>query len=283
MGVRGGRARSGRPPAKAPHRDWVVRPTAEGRKAKDLWRPLFGRIEKRWQARFGKDEIEELRESLSAMVNQFDVELPDYLPVLGYGMVAEVPHRERRVPAEHESGTPGTHLPTLLSNGLLAFTVEFERKSDLSLAISANILRVLTGKGVPVRDLPRLSGVSKEAIKTSIGFLEKRGYVAVKPDPSAKGSKLVCLTPKGQASQETYRQRLGDIEESWQGRFGKDNIRNLRESLERLIGGPTAQQSPLFRGLEPYPDGWRASVPRPDTLPHYPMVLHRGGYPDGSN
>jgi hypothetical protein len=38
----------------------------------------------------------------------------------------------------------------------------------------------------------------------------------------------------------------------------------------------------LFRGLGPYADGWRASVHKPDTLPHYPMVLHRGGFPDGS-
>ena len=37
-----------------------------------------------------------------------------------------------------------------------------------------------------------------------------------------------------------------------------------------------------MRGLEPYPDGWRAKVRRPEALPHYPMVLHRGGYPDGS-
>ena len=44
----------------------------------------------------------------------------------------------------------------------------------------------------------------------------------------------------------------------------------------------SAQLSPLFRGLEPYPDGWRAKVRKPDTLPHYPMVLHRGGFPDGS-
>jgi len=65
-------------------------------------------------------------------------------------------------------------------------------------------------------------------------------------------------------------------------RFGTDNIGNLRESLERLVSEPTAQLSPLFKGLEPYPDGWRASVRKPDTLPHYPMVLHRGGFPDGS-
>ena len=35
-------------------------------------------------------------------------------------------------------------------------------------------------------------------------------------------------------------------------------------------------------GLQPYPDGWRAKVRAPETLPHHPMVLHRGGFPDGS-
>ena len=35
-------------------------------------------------------------------------------------------------------------------------------------------------------------------------------------------------------------------------------------------------------GLEPPPGGWRAAVRAKDTLPQYPMVLHRGGYPDGS-
>jgi len=51
----------------------------------------------------------------------------------------------------------------------------------------------------------------------------------------------------------------------------------LRKSLEPLVGQTTAHSSPLFQGLEPFPKGWRASVPRPRTLPHYPMVLHRGG------
>ncbi len=49
----------------------------------------------------------------------------------------------------------------------------------------------------------------------------------------------------------------------------------------------------LSLGLRPYPDGWRAQrryKPQADAvladpwtaLPAYPMVLHRGGYPDGS-
>jgi len=56
---------------------------------------------------------------------------------------------------------------------------------------------------------------------------------------------------------------------------GEDTIRSLRDVLERPAGE-------LFRGLEPHPGGWRASVRKPDTLPHYPVVLHRGGFPDGS-
>jgi hypothetical protein len=93
---------------------------------------------------------------------------------------------------------------------------------------------------------------------------------------------VVHLTPKGQAARDSYRQRLGAIEARWRERFGEDAIRSLREPLARLVGEPTAELSPLFRGLAPYPEGWRAKVPKPETLPHFPLVLHRGGYPDGS-
>ena len=53
----------------------------------------------------------------------------------------------------------------------------------------------------------------------------------------------------------------------------------LRQALESLAAGDPPR---LYAGLEPYPDGWRARVPPPATLPHFPMTLHRGGYPDGS-
>lgn len=46
--------------------------------------------------------------------------------------------------------------------------------------------------------------------------------------------------------------------------------------------GLDGQPPVLFGGLEPYPGNWRASVRRPATLPYFPVVLHRGGYPDGS-
>jgi DNA-binding MarR family transcriptional regulator len=250
-------------------RDRVVRPTAKGRMALEVWRPLFGVIEKRWSERFGKTEIGRLRESLSALVSQIDVALPEYLPVVGYGLFAGP---VTGVPAGGVAPGAG-NLPALLSKVLLAFTLDFERQWDLSLAISANVLRILSEAGVRVRDLPRLSGVSKEAIQTSLGYLEKRRYVTVEPDPAASRTKLVRLTPKGREARDAYRARLGIIEERWLARY---NMGGLRESLEGLAG-PL-----LFRGLEPPPEGWRASGAKPEVLPHHPMVLHRGGFPDGS-
>ena len=62
-----------------------------------------------------------------------------------------------------------------------------------------------------------------------------------------------------------------------------DTVAQLRATLEPLAGDPDdPAHAPLMGGLEPYPDNWRADVRPPETLPHFPMVLHRGGFPDGS-
>ena len=265
---------------KRPRASSVIRATARGREAQQVWRPLFGVLEKRWQERIGKEEITQLRESVYALVSRMHVDLPDCLPILGYGLFSKVPPAVQKTPpaAGVSSRLP---LSALLSRCLLAFAIEFERESELSLAISANVVRILDEKGVRVRDLPLLTGVSKGAISVALGFLQKRHAVVVEPDQAGSRVKVARLTPKGREAQDAYHQLLGSIEKRWEARFGKDTIRNLRKSLERLAGDSTAH-SPLFRGLEPYPDGWRASIRKPNILPHYPMVLHRGGFPDGS-
>jgi DNA-binding MarR family transcriptional regulator len=269
------------PRPKPPRGDWLIRATPAGRKAQEIWPPLLGVIEQRWHVRFGKEEIAQLREALCALLRRIDLDLPDCPPMLGYGLLRKDPEYVRR-PNANEEDFSSLPLSALLSRVLLAFAIEFERESNLSLALSANAVRVLDETGVAMRDLPRLSGISEELIKVSLGFLQKRGCIAIVSDPSAQGKKSVRLTPKGLRAQHSYHQLVGVIEERWQERFGKNSVRDLRHSLERLVGEATMQHSPLSRGLEPHPDGWRASVPKPDTLPHYPVVTHRGGFPDGS-
>jgi DNA-binding MarR family transcriptional regulator len=269
--------------AKPPLSKWIVRLTTGGKKAVEAWRPLSADIETRWHGRFGRRQIEQLRAVLCEVVGQLDARLPDSLPILGYGLFSKSPDRRRRDSAESETNSISSlPLPALLSRALLAFSLEYEGESDVSLAIGANVLRVLDEKGVGVQSLPRLAGVSKEAIDMAMGILQKNRLVSVDSTPSGSRTKIARLTPKGREAQHSYRQLLRDVEARWRSRFGNATINRLRKSLERTVGDGTAKGSPFFRGLTPHPDGWRASVPQSDSLPHYPMLLHRGGYPDGS-
>lgn len=144
-------------------------------------------------------------------------------------------------------------LPSLLSRVLLAFAIELEGKSEVSLAISANVLRLVGVKGIHVRDLPCLAGMSREAIAMSVTFLEKRGYAVMKPESPGSRAKVFVLTPKG---------------------------RDGRNSCIQF--DPTAQPSALFRGMELYHDGWRSSVCRPEGLPHPQWSCIAVVFPDGS-
>jgi DNA-binding MarR family transcriptional regulator len=270
--------------------DWVVRPTPAGLKAREIWQPLFDEIERRWQERFGTDEIRELRQALGAVTGTLDVELPEYLPIVGSanGMAAEIAHRERQTTPGDTA--PGPHLSTLLAQTLLAYTLDFERGSDVSLPLSANFLRALDATGVDVRELPALGGVSKEATSMALRFLTKAGHVVVATAPAAK---LARLTPKGGEAREVAHELHSEVERAWDARFGATTVQRLRVALDGVLGQRDGEHARLSLGLEPPPGGWRATKPYVEQtravladptgrLPHYPMVLHRGGWPDGS-
>jgi hypothetical protein len=160
--------------------------------------------------------------------------------------------------------------------------VDFESGSRISLPISATTLRVLEDPGMRVGELPRLTGVSREANAMCTGWLVRHGCVDVEPVASGPKGKVVRLTPKGERAQQKYRRILAVTEETWRSTYGADVVAALRAALEDIVGDGTYASSPLASGLVPYPDNWRSKVRRPETLPHHPMVLHRGGYPDGS-
>ncbi len=262
--------------------NWTVRPTLKGRLAQQVWAPLFAEIEDRWRTRYGAGAFDDLRETLAALVRQLDIDLPEYLPVLGYGLVAEVLTCSIPAPARDSSTAAHLTLPALLSKALLAFTLEFERESDVSLAICANVLRLFEGQPLRVSELPRLSGVSKESIAMATGFLKARRCLVIEPDPETSRGKVIRLAAEGHRVRIVYRNLLGKIEERWRSRFGAPTFGNLRESLEAIAGASEAGQPLLMKAFDAPSGCWRASVRRPDTLPHHPMVLHRGGYPDGS-
>jgi hypothetical protein len=376
------------PPPRKPGPRSVLRPTRAAVTARQLWDPVIGTVEARWEDRFGADAVDGLRTALRAVAARLPDGLPDCLPILGHGLYtrgrgpgddqfpevqfpgpgdadppnAGRPRNPNPPPASTPGGgdprsasrpqdanppgasglgdgdppgvsgplEPGLPLSALLSRVLVAFAVEFEREAAVSLAISANLLRVLGDSWTPVRELPAPAGVSKEAVSMATGFLARNGRAEIGPVPAPGRGQQIRLTASGRRARDRYGPLTTTIEERWRARWGDALIGDLRARLEHLArpaavspgspgisggtsnagnpdasggsdgpgsssadcsrGVPGGSRSPdahggpalLMQGLEPYPDGWRAQVRRPEVLPHYPMVLHRGGYPDGS-
>ena len=273
--------------------DAVVRPTGWGRQAQEIWAPLAGVIGERWRERSGAAVIDQLTGTLRTVAGPSGDEMPAFLPVSG--VYRPGPGRERpAVSPEHR--VDGADLPTLLSRALMSFRAEFERGSArhgpaVSLPVSANVLRVLSAGGGMQRDVPRRAGVSREAASVSVGLLEREGYAVTGPDPAGGRGRQVRLTPRGEQALEAYHRTADGIEAGWRARFGDGVLDGLAGALRALYDGPGGP--PISAGLVPDPGGWRAHPPHlrqtqamiadpAGTLPHYPMVSHRGGYPDGS-
>lgn len=133
-------------------------------------------------------------------------------------------------------------LTTLLGRVQAIFAAEYDRRlaeagmPDLSLALGTNVMRHLTpDSGLRLNELADRAGVTKQAISQQVAYLESRGYVRVEPDPNDSRAKRVTLTDKGRRSQEQARPLFKAVEANWQERFGRDEIRQLRELLEGIL------------------------------------------------
>jgi hypothetical protein len=276
-----GRVKRGGPRPK-PKSSSVLASTRRGRVAAEVWRPLPGEIEARWRERFGAGAVQGLRAALGAVLDGADLALPEFMPIGSvYGVGIGDPE-----PGEPEGDRDAADEPaliTLLSQALLRFALDYERGAKLSLAAHLDGLRVLSGEGVALRELPRLTGVSAAAIAMLVNHLERVGCVELVPAPDRGRGKHARLTAqRGVKAQDAGVRRRRRVLDTWRERFGDDAVSELLSALEPIVVDGTRADSPLFGGLEPYPDGWRAQVPAPERLPWFPMVLHRGGYPDGS-
>jgi hypothetical protein len=230
-----------------------VTPTRAGRQAQEIWAPLTGEIEGRWLARYGRETLDDLRRELA---KHDSPELPRYLPVIAVNR----PNRTERLLAARHREDAGADLSVLLARALMTRWREFDRQSRLPLPISANLLRVLGEPAIRLRDVPELAGVAKEQVDLSVAFLERQECLTQHVE---NRTRYAAPTAKGKLAQDTYTRIMEGIDDA-----------GLRAALERL--------DRLDDGLRPYPDGWRAQLKSTGTLPHCPIVSHRGGYPDGS-
>lgn len=221
--------------------DWIVRLTqARGEKAQEIWPPLFDLIESRWRKRFGADEIARLRDCLAHIADQVEVKLP-------HGFT-DIRHRKCAFPTRRTRDSGKFSLPTLLAQVLFAFAIEFERESAAPLALCANAIRVLGGNPIRESEIPRLTGSSPET--SGIGW-QLKPYIVVERDPTTSRGKVVRLSSRGLEAQRQYGRLVVEIEKRWQGRFGKEHVEKLRDSLQALLDAEKGEHLLLSEGLIP--------------------------------
>jgi DNA-binding MarR family transcriptional regulator len=242
----------------------LVTLTRAGLRARDTWAPIEVLIEERWRTRFGSGAIDSLRTGLANL--PIDPGLPLGFPILAWD-------RARALSQAEMSAVPG--LSTLLARAILTMAREFDHEAPLSLSMTQNLARVLDGR-IPVRDLPLRAGISREAIAIGVGRLVRSGLAT-----ESGTQKIVTLTTRGRGAAGSSLDQMLELDKRW----GASS--DLGEVLALIVGPRLAD------GLEPYPDGWRARSPYlaqtravladpVASLPAFPMVSHRGGYPDGS-
>jgi hypothetical protein len=270
--------RDGYGSARALKADWVVRPARAGAAAQEIWPALFPEIEARWRSRFGAKEVAEVRAACLALR---EAALPEYLPVVvgANGMVTEIE------PEGPQASAP-VPLSALVAQTLLAYTLAFEREAPLSLPLLETVVRALgEGELVDVRELPAAAAISPEAVAMALTYLVKAGLAA--------GKRSVRITEAGLAARDAARAVHAQVERAWRDDHGREALARLRAASSAVVDQRDGSRSRLALGLEPYPDGWRASgryrvrtdavLADPSTgLPRHPLVLPRGGWPDGS-
>ena len=136
----------------------------------------------------------------------------------------------------------------------------------VSVAMWANYLRHLA-QDLPVRDLAARAGDDDAAIHRNLNGL---------------GRWRACLTPSGAIAQQNARKLVARIERRWRRRLGAAAVAATHRALDRVVGDGSPGKPPLAEALAAPPGLWRSAAPTPTTLPHHPMPLGRGGWPDGA-
>lgn len=243
--------------------DTIVRPTRAGAYARRLWPRVLVGVEDRWRTRFGDDVIDALGELSHRVLTPFPWSPPEVNPSDGF--------RTHIVEGGYSEDTERP-LVALLGQLLVALTLEHERQAEVSLPLGANLLRVIDSGVVRVRDLPALTGLSKEGVAMATGYLLRRNFATTEPE------RAIRLTPDGLDALDGYRHSAGLQEDE-----------ALRAALEAVC----AQRGALAAGLTPPEGCWRGENPYLaqtkrlltdpiGALPWHPVVLHRGGWPDAS-
>jgi len=104
---------------------------------------------------------------------------------------------------------------------------------DLRPAHTAVFQHVEAG-GSRLTDLAERAQITKQSMGYLIDYLEQRGYLERRPDPSDRRAALISLTDRGWDQVRAALGIIATIEEEWSSGLGQARMQQLRELLGDL-------------------------------------------------
>src|SRR5438067_4511025 len=104
---------------------------------------------------------------------------------------------------------------------------------DLRPAHTAVFQHIEAG-GSRLTDLAERAQITKQSMGYLVDYLEQRGYLERRPDPSDRRAALISLTDRGWEQIRAALKIIGTIEEEWGSRLGEPRMQQLRELLGDL-------------------------------------------------
>jgi DNA-binding MarR family transcriptional regulator len=104
---------------------------------------------------------------------------------------------------------------------------------DLRPAHTAVFQHIEAG-GSRLTDLAERAQTTKQSMGYLVDYLEQRGYLERRPDPSDRRAALISLTDRGWEQVRAALRIIGAIEEEWASGLGQPRMEQLRVLLSEL-------------------------------------------------
>lgn len=108
------------------------------------------------------------------------------------------------------------------------------------------VFQQIAADGSRLSELAGRAQLTKQSMAYLVDYLEERGYLERRPDPTDRRAALICLTERGWDQVRAALAIIAEIEEEWARRLGKRRMAQLRELLGELgqtqAGAPEPKQ-----------------------------------------
>ena len=101
----------------------------------------------------------------------------------------------------------------------------------------------LRGRSMPLSDIHREMGFSRQAAQQAVERLTKHGLVRVEPIPDMRRDKMVVITEKGQRRRALAARQIREVESDCAAVIGSDGVEVLRDLLASLVQGSGPKRS----------------------------------------